>query len=388
MNMKRRIIAAALALLMLITPVSANALSISVSQGQAQQGETVLVEVRLTEVLTTKSGSISLQYDHDVLSVESYTWHLEGALIQFFDLATGQGVFACMQPIQIGDLIFSVTFQVAENAEYGRQNVSVGMEFTNNEDPDDNAKVENVPGDIIVSCDNHQIEGATCTEPGTCAVCGAVAGDPLGHSWKDATCTAPKTCKTCGATEGNALGHSYGDVTVHQPTPEAQGYSEHTCGTCGFTEQFDFVQFCGFSVGGTVTSYLADSDVTVELISAGKVVRSVCFNGQAVAYSLDDVPAGTYTLRFSKDNHVAREYEIEVGTENVTLDAQIFPKGDVTGDGSVNIKDFQRLLRHVNKTNLLSDYVLTCGDITGDGVCNIKDFQRLLRHVNKTNPLF
>lgn len=386
--MKRRIIAAALALLMLITPVSANALSISVSQGQAQQGETVLVEVRLTEVLTTKSGSISLQYDHDVLSVESYTWHLEGALIQFFDPATGQGVFACMQPIQIGDLIFSVTFQVAENAEYGRQNVSVGMEFTNNEDPDDNAKVENVPGDIIVSCDNHQIEGATCTEPGTCAVCGAVAGDPLGHSWKDATCTAPKTCKTCGATEGSALGHSYGDVTVHQPTPEAQGYSEHTCGTCGFTEQFDFVQFCGFSVGGTVTSYLADSDVTVELISAGKVVRSVCFNGQAVAYSLDDVPVGTYTLRFSKDNHVAREYEIEVGTENVTLDAQIFPKGDVTGDGSVNIKDFQRLLRHVNKTNLLSDYVLTCGDVTGDGVCNIKDFQRLLRHVNKTNPLF
>jgi hypothetical protein len=208
MNMKRRIIAAALALLMLITPVSANALSISVSQGQAQQGETVLVEVRLTEVLTTKSGSISLQYDHDVLSVESYTWHLEGALIQFFDPATGQGVFACMQPIQIGDLIFSVTFQVAENAEYGRQNVSVGMEFTNNEDPDDNAKVENVPGDIIVSCDNHQIEGATCTEPGTCAVCGAVAGDPLGHSWKDATCTAPKTCKTCGTTEGDALGHA------------------------------------------------------------------------------------------------------------------------------------------------------------------------------------
>ena len=32
--------------------------------------------------------------------------------------------------------------------------------------------------------------------------------------------------------------------------------------------------------------------------------------------------------------------------------------------------------------------LLACGDITGDGNVNIKDFQRLLRHINKTNPLF
>jgi hypothetical protein len=101
-----------------------------------------------------------------------------------------------------------------------------------------------------------------------------------------------------------------------------------------------------------------------------------------------DTPDQTALEDVTKIAASLQEYEIEVGTENVTLDAQIFPKGDVTGDGSVNIKDFQRLLRHVNKTNLLSDYVLTCGDVTGDGVCNIKDFQRLLRHVNKTNPLF
>jgi arabinogalactan oligomer/maltooligosaccharide transport system substrate-binding protein len=54
----------------------------------------------------------------------------------------------------------------------------------------------------------------------------------------------------------------------------------------------------------------------------------------------------------------------------------------------VNIKDFQRLLRHVNKINPLSGYALACGDVTGDGQVNIKDFQRLLRHVNKTNPLY
>jgi hypothetical protein len=141
------------------------------------------------------------------------------------------------------------------------------------------------------------------------------------------------------------------------------------------------------TVSGKLDSYLGDGEVTIELIRDGEVVRTVVVNG-AKEYSITDVEAGAYTLRVSKEKHAAMEYEITVGGENVSVDAKICPIGDVTGDGVVNIKDFQRLLRHVNKTNPLSGYVLTCGDVTGDGVCNIKDFQRLLRHVNKTNPLY
>ena len=61
--------------------------------------------------------------------------------------------------------------------------------------------------------------------------------------------------------------------------------------------------------------------------------------------------------------------------------------GDVTGDGVVNIKDFHRLLKHVNKTDLLTDEQLASGDVTGDGAVNIKDLQRLLKHVRKTELL-
>lgn len=360
--MKRRIIAMVLALLIMIAPVSANSLGISVSQGQAQKGETVVVEVRLTEELTTKSGSIELEYDHDVLTVESYTWYLEGALLQFFDPATGQGAFACMYPIQVGDLIFSVIFRVAEDANYGQQDVAVNMGFTNNENPDDNVQVEDVPGDIYVGCDDHQGGGATCTEPDRCTICGAVVGQ--------------------------ALGHSFGETTFHRPTPESQGYSQHSCSTCGLVEQFDFVPFRGGNVSGTITSYLADGDITVELLQDGEVAYSAQVSGKTVDYVIEGVYAGAYTLRVSKANHVSREYEIVVGDESLTQDAKICPVGDVTGDGTVNVKDFQRLLRHVNKTSLLSGYALACGDVTNEGSCNVKDFQRLLRHVNKTNPLF
>ena len=274
-------------------------------------------------------------------------------------------------------------------------------------------KTCSVCGETYGSALGHSWSAVTCTEPATCTICGTTSGSALGHRWADATCVNPKTCTICGTTEGealghdwldatctepmicsvchtivgNALGHSFGETVVHAPTPGVQGYSEHTCTACGFNEKFDFVDFQGVTVSGKLDSYLGDGEVTIELIRDGEVVRTVVVNG-AKEYSITDVEAGAYTLRVSKEKHAAMEYEITVGGENVSVDAKICPIGDVTGDGVVNIKDFQRLLRHVNKTNPLSGYELACGDVTGDGVCNIKDFQRLLRHVNKTNPLY
>ena len=65
----------------------------------------------------------------------------------------------------------------------------------------------------------HDVE-ATCTEGGTCSVCGEVV-EALGHTWVDADCDTAKTCSVCGATEGEALGHSYVDGI---------------CDTCGATD--------------------------------------------------------------------------------------------------------------------------------------------------------
>ena len=149
----------------------------------------------------------------------------------------------------------------------------------------------------------------------------------------------------------------------------------------------------GVTVSGKVTSYITTGTVTIKLYKSGSSTASYtttvsAASGTATAFSLNNVAAGTYTMEVSKDKHATRTYTITVGSSNVTQDAKICPIGDVTGDGVVNIKDFQRLLRHVNKTNPLTDYALACGDVTGDGNCNIKDFQRLLRHVNRTVPLF
>lgn len=63
----------------------------------------------------------------------------------------------------------------------------------------------------------HEWQDATCTEPKTCAKCGATEGVPNGHKWIDPTCTQAGKCEICGIrnlVNGMAaypLGHDYDD---------------------------------------------------------------------------------------------------------------------------------------------------------------------------------
>ena len=110
--------------------------------------------------------------------------------------------------------------------------------------------------------------------------------------------------------------------------------------------------------------------------------------GNTVDYSFAGVAAGTYTMKVSKNNHVTREYELTVGTDNVTLDVKIHLKGDINGDGRVNTTDVGRANAHAKKTNLLSGYELACADVSGDSKVNTTDVGRMNAHAKKTNLMW
>ena len=94
-------------------------------------------------------------------------------------------------------------------------------------------------------------------------------------------------------------------------------------------------------------------------------------------------------MKVIKQNHVTREYTITVGTEAVTQDVKINLIGDVTGDGSVDMKDWGRMRGHVNETNILTDeYALACADVIQDGSVDMKDWGRMRGHINESNPLW
>ena len=146
------------------------------------------------------------------------------------------------------------------------------------------------------------------------------------------------------------------------------------------------------SVSGTVKSYNSTTDpVTVQLFKSGSSSASynTTVKGNSVSYTISGITPGTYTMKVSKKNHVTREYTVSVTTGTKTQNAEIWLHGDVNGDGVVNIKDCSRLLKHVTKTQLLTNtYALKCANTNGDSAVNIKDCSRLLKHVNKTQPLW
>ena len=57
--------------------------------------------------------------------------------------------------------------------------------------------------------------------------------DECAHNWIDATCTEPKTCSICGAVEGSALGHDWEIISQQEATCTAEGSIVYECAGCG-----------------------------------------------------------------------------------------------------------------------------------------------------------
>lgn len=64
-----------------------------------------------------------------------------------------------------------------------------------------------------------------------------------------------------------------------------------------------------------------------------------------------------------------------------------FKKGDINGDGKINIKDWNMLYAYINETMKLSSEALQRADVNEDGKINVKDLNRLYEHVTEVNPL-
>lgn len=147
----------------------------------------------------------------------------------------------------------------------------------------------------------------------------------------------------------------------------------------------------GVTVSGTVKSYGGETEnVTVTLTPEKGTPMTTVVTGNSAAYKFENVPAGTYTLKVEKANHVAREYKVTVSGDAVQQDAKVCLKGDLTGDGKVNTADVGRLYAHVRGTWLLTDdYALSCGNVAGtDATINTADVGRLYAHVKGTRVLW
>ncbi|MBP3330503.1 MAG: hypothetical protein J6L89_06685 [Clostridia bacterium] len=188
----------------------------------------------------------------------------------------------------------------------------------------------------------------------------------------------------------DAKGHLYKEE-VTLPTETEKGYITKTCTVCGESFISEYVDAPSvISATINITSYLSETDeITVEFIRYGE--SDVCYSfttkGNNVTYIIESILSGVYTVRISKNNHATREYE-NVVIKAGDFDFKICPIGDVTGDGRITVVDYNKVLRHVKKTEALTGYELICADVDFNSKINVVDYNKILRHVKKIHSLW
>lgn len=172
---------------------------------------------------------------------------------------------------------------------------------------------------------------------------------------------------------------------------EVRGDSDAVWGFCTFTMGTEGMEET-VSLSGSVTSYLDDyAPITLELIGQGttETAYEKTVSGNQTDYRFRNVPPGTYTLRIRKENHVTRAYTVTLGDADKVQDVKICLRGDVTGDGKLNMGDVSRAFAHVRgKNRMTDDYAIACADATSDGRLNLGDIARIFAHVRGKNKLF
>ena len=192
---------------------------------------------------------------------------------------------------------------------------------------------------------------------------GEMAGDFPGEAqyYYEAYCAGGEEYEIAGAFEGNKLYVKDG-VALHL-TGMGKVNAAMSLHALLMDDRFDFSNAYVLSTGCAGSAY--ETTVT----------------GNTAEYSFSNVASGTYVLQVQKEGHVTREYDVTVVALSVTRDVTICPRGDVAGDGKVNIMDVVKLYAHVKGTPITDAYALACGDVTGDNKANIMDVVKVYAYV-------
>lgn len=157
----------------------------------------------------------------------------------------------------------------------------------------------------------------------------------------------------------------------------------------GGTVTVEAAAVTGVTVSGMVKSYGSETEnVTVTLTPENGTPMTTVVTGNSAAYKFENVSAGTYTLKVEKKGHAPWTESITVGSEAVTQDVKICLLGDINADGRLTLADYGKVLQHVKKVSLLTDYEFACADINKDGKLTLVDYGKILQHVKKVSLLW
>ncbi|MBQ9679288.1 MAG: dockerin type I repeat-containing protein [Ruminococcus sp.] len=146
-----------------------------------------------------------------------------------------------------------------------------------------------------------------------------------------------------------------------------------------------------YTVSGTVTSFLNEGDSVGLWLSksAGSFPSMRYITGNEVDFSFTNIPAGNYTLKVMKKNHVAREYSVTVNGDT-TVNAQINPIGDANLNGKVQSNDAMLAYKHAQgkAEDQLTGYAAKCADVNNNGKIQSNDAMTIYKQAQGQHSLW
>ncbi|MCM1186910.1 MAG: leucine-rich repeat protein [Lachnoclostridium sp.] len=125
-----------------------------------------------------------------------------------------------------------------------------------------------------------------------------------------------------------------------------------------------------------------NTQMTIQLLDAGgREIAQTKVSGNGSEYALEDVAAGTYTLRVSKTNCVSRDYKITLGEETQQMDMELCLVGDTSKDGKISVQDNRMVYNHIAGIKKLEGYDFLVGDVNGDGKISVQDNRMIYNHI-------
>ena len=259
------LIVVVLAVTCIASAATAAAPVVSVSSATAAPGETVTLNVSLSNNPGFATYRMGITYDESALQLQSIDAGALSVGVFVPNVNNGMVSFVNVSDITGDGVLFTVTFKVIATAAT-TANVGINMDVSNLGNAAADRLSFSVSGNVvnIYSCAGGHTWGnwvvtkkATCTAAGaesrTCSVCQSVetrAISALGHKWskwtvsKKATCTETgvesRTCANCNKIEVHTLaatGHNWSEWAVTTPaTCTTDGVETRTCGNCGEAE--------------------------------------------------------------------------------------------------------------------------------------------------------
>jgi hypothetical protein len=140
----------------------------------------------------------------------------------------------------------------------------------------------------------------------------------------------------------------------------------------------------------TLDSYLSSEDI-VTLYFYESTYPSVfaTVTGSPAKHIFRCAANSRFQLMVMKNGHPTRTYSYSTYNSDINIYAELYPYGDASQDGRVNVGDVAKIYAHVRGTDeIYEDYRYKCADVSGDGELTVGDVAKTYAHIRGTKPLF